>query len=86
MEGLNGAEFIAEGKGRVSNAWKAKAEPTEFPISADALLNMEADLRKIIAHLEYRHFWRARGQRAPSTRRYLTILYILHGDINVLRR
>jgi hypothetical protein len=46
-----GAEFIAEGKGLVSNAWKAKAKPTEFPISADALMHMETDLRKIIAHL-----------------------------------
>lgn len=54
-----GAKFIAEGKGLVSNAWKAKAEPTEFLISADALLHMETDLRKIIAHLGYRHLGRA---------------------------
>jgi hypothetical protein len=54
-----GAKFIAEGKGLVSNAWKAKAEPTEFPISADALLHMEKDLRKIIAHMGYRHLGRA---------------------------
>jgi hypothetical protein len=59
-----GAKFIAEGKGLVSNAWKAKAEPTEFPISADALLHMETDLRKIIAHLGYRHLGRARPKSA----------------------
>jgi hypothetical protein len=54
----HGASNIAEGKGIVSNAWKAKAEPTEFPISAEALQLMEADLRKIIAHLGYRHLGR----------------------------
>ena len=58
-----GANFIAEGRGLVSNAWKAKAEPTEFPISADALL-MERDLRKIIAHFGYRHLGRARPKSA----------------------
>ncbi len=51
----HGASEIAEGRGLVSNAWKAKAEPTEFPISADDLVHMEADLRKIVAHLNYRH-------------------------------
>jgi len=59
-----GAKFIAEGKGLVSNAWKAKAEPIEFPISADALLYMEMDLRKIIAHLGYRHLGRPRPKSA----------------------
>jgi hypothetical protein len=64
----HGAEFIAEGKGRVSDAWKAKAEPTEFPISADALLRMETDLRKIIAHLNL-HLGHPRPNSASDQRK-----------------
>lgn len=61
-----GATSIAEGKGTVSNAWKAKAEPQELPISADALLAMTDDLRKIIAHLAYRHLGQPRPKGALS--------------------
>lgn len=53
-----GTEGIAEGKGVVSDAWRAKAQPTEFPISVDVLGKMQGDLRKIIAHLGYRHLGR----------------------------
>ncbi len=53
-----GATAIAEGRGMVSNAWKARSQPTEFPISAETLGEMEADLRKVIAHLAYRHLGR----------------------------
>jgi len=53
-----GATLIAEGRGVVSNAWKAKAQPNEFLISAEALVHMESDLRKIIAHFGYRHLGR----------------------------
>jgi hypothetical protein len=53
-----GATAIAEGRGTVSNAWKAKAEPTEFPISDTALAEMADDARQIIAHLAYRHLGR----------------------------
>ena len=47
-----GATAIAEGRGTVSNAWKAKAEPKEFQISDIALAEMADDARKIIAHLD----------------------------------
>lgn len=59
-----GATSIAEGKGIVSNAWKAKTEPTIFAISAESLQHMESDLRKIIAHLGYRHLGRPRPRGA----------------------
>jgi hypothetical protein len=55
-----GASLIAEGRATVSNAWKAKAEPTEFPVSPRSLSEMRDDLRKIIAHLGYRHLGRPR--------------------------
>jgi hypothetical protein len=54
-----GATAIAEGRGTVSNAWKAKAEPKEFPISDTASAEMADDARKIIAHLD-RHLGRPR--------------------------
>lgn len=63
-----GAEFIAEGRGTVSNAWKAKAEPVEFAISATDLAAMEIDLRKVIAHLGYRHLGRAMPRSAAGRR------------------
>lgn len=50
-----GATEIAEGRGTVSNAWKTKAQPKEFPISDAALTEMTDDIRKIIAHLTYHH-------------------------------
>lgn len=53
-----GARAIAEGRGTVSDAWKAKAEPKEFPISDTALTEMADDARQIIAHLAYRHLGR----------------------------
>jgi len=53
-----GATGIAEGRAMVSNAWKAKAEPTVFPISALALSDMTEDCRKIILHLGYGHLGR----------------------------
>ena len=51
-----GAQSIAEGKGIVSNAFKAKGDPKEFPISPTALDDMTSDLRKISFHLRYRHY------------------------------
>ena len=50
-----GATAIAEGRGMVSDAWKAKAEPKEFPISDAALAEMADDARKVIAHLTFHH-------------------------------
>jgi hypothetical protein len=38
-----GATEIAEGRGMVSDAWKAKSQPTEFPISPTALEEMAED-------------------------------------------
>jgi hypothetical protein len=51
-----GAQSIAEGKGMVSNAFKAKGDPKEFPISPIALEEMTTDLRKISFHLRYVHY------------------------------
>jgi hypothetical protein len=53
-----GAESVADGNAIVSNALKAKGEPTSFPISPTRLDQMTADLRKIISHLNYRHLKR----------------------------
>lgn len=53
-----GATAIAEGRGKVSDAWKAKSEPKEFPISDTALAEMADDARHIIAHLAYHHLGR----------------------------
>jgi hypothetical protein len=50
-----GAESVAEGNAIVSNALKAKGEPTSFPISPTTLDQMTADCRKIVSHLNYRH-------------------------------
>lgn len=55
-----GAESVAEGQAIVSNALRAKGEPNVFPISPTALEEMTADLRKIAAHLEYRHLARSK--------------------------
>lgn len=51
-----GAQSIADGEGMVSNAFKAKGDPKEFPISPTALNEMTADLRKISFHLRYVHY------------------------------
>lgn len=53
-----GATSVAEGRAVVSNALKAKGEPTEFPVSPTVLDNMTADLRKIATHLNYKHLGR----------------------------
>jgi hypothetical protein len=59
-----GATSIAEGPAVVSNALKAKGEPTVFPISPALLDQMTADLRKITFHLNYRHLGRPRPKSA----------------------
>lgn len=53
-----GATSVAEGRAIVSDALKAKGQPTEFPISPTALDDMTVDLHKIIVHLGYRHLKR----------------------------
>jgi hypothetical protein len=53
-----GATSVAEGSAIVSNALKAKGEPSFFPISPDTLGAMTTDLRKIAMHLNYRHLGR----------------------------
>jgi hypothetical protein len=53
-----GAESVAEGNAFVTNALKAKGEPTSFPISPTILDQMSSDLRKISLHLNYRHLGR----------------------------
>jgi hypothetical protein len=50
-----GATGIDEGNAIVSDALKAKGEPTVFPISPEALEKMTRDLNKISIHLQYRH-------------------------------
>jgi len=62
-----GATSVAEGRAIVSNALKAKEEPREFPISPEALDDMTSDLRKIAAHLNYRHLGRP-WPKAPLNR------------------
>lgn len=59
-----GATFIAEGRGRVSNALRAKGEPQEFPISPTILKEMTDDLLKIIFRLNYEHLGRPRPRGA----------------------
>ena len=61
-----GATAIAEGRGTVSNAWKAKAVPKEFPISDTALAEMTDDARQIIAHLAYHHLGRPWPRAEPN--------------------
>jgi hypothetical protein len=51
-----GANSIAEGSGLVSNAFKAKKEPKEFPISPASLDDMTSDLLKVSFHLRYKHY------------------------------
>lgn len=57
-----GAQSVAEGNAIVSNALKAKGEPTWFPLSPDILDWMTGDLSKIAAHLNYKHL----KQRLPG--------------------
>lgn len=58
-----GANFVAEGQGKVSNALKAKGDPSSFPITPKALYLMTADLNKIAFHLNYKHLNQDRPQR-----------------------
>lgn len=53
-----GAELVAEGTAFVSDAIKAKGEPTVFPISPTALNQMSHDANKIVTHLNFRHLGR----------------------------
>jgi len=53
-----GASMVAEGKGYVSNAMRAKGQPTEFPMSPDLLDDMWHDLQRILARLYYDHLGR----------------------------
>jgi|SRR5579872_4754387 len=59
-----GATLIAEGRGRVSNALRAKGEPQEFPISPTILNEMTDDLLKIIFRLNYEHLGRPKPRGA----------------------
>lgn len=54
-------ESIAQGRAIVSDALRAKGEPTTFPISPTVLSDMTADLHKIIAHLDQSHLGRTKG-------------------------
>jgi hypothetical protein len=59
----NGAEpeSVAQGRAIVSDALRAKGEPTTFPISPEVLRDMTSDLHKIIAHLDQSHFGKTKG-------------------------
>ena len=63
-----GAASGGKGKAIVSNALKAKGEPTEFPISPDLLDLMYWDLRKITAHLYIRHLKRRPADATVASR------------------
>jgi hypothetical protein len=52
-------ESVAKGNAIVSDALRAKGEPTTFPISPTLLTQMTSDLHKIIGHLDLRHLGRA---------------------------
>jgi len=54
-------ESVAKGKAIVSDALRAKAQPTTFPISPTVLNEMISDLYKIIGHLNLRHLGRTKG-------------------------
>ena len=54
-------ESVAQGKAMVSDALRAKGEPTTFPISPTLLGEMISDLQKIIGHLDLRHLGRTKG-------------------------
>jgi len=69
-----GASGIAEGRATVSNAWKAKAEPTVFPISALALSDMTEDCRKITLRLAYGHLGRPRPKGQATLLMLVNIL------------
>jgi hypothetical protein len=56
----HGANMVAEGKGYVSNALRAKGEATEFPISPELLNAMWQDLQRILVRLYYDHLGRPR--------------------------
>jgi hypothetical protein len=48
-------EAVADGRAMVSDALKAKGEPSIFPINPTILADLTADVHKIIAHLETNH-------------------------------
>ena len=54
-------ESIAEGSAIVSDAIRAKGQPSTFPISPTYLNEMIEDLYKIIGHLNIRHLGKTRG-------------------------
>ncbi len=58
-----GAQSVAEGNAIVSDEFRAKGEPTVFPISPELLKAMTVDLRQIMTHLNYRHL----GRRPPKS-------------------
>jgi hypothetical protein len=53
-----GATTVAEGQAIVSNALKAKRDPTVYFVSPEELAKMTDDLWKIVAHLNYLHLGR----------------------------
>jgi hypothetical protein len=54
-------ESVAKGNAIVSDALKAKGEPSSFPISPTILTQMRFDLYKIIGHLNVRHLGKTPG-------------------------
>lgn len=54
-------ESVAKGSAIISDALKAKDNPTTFPISPTLLDQMTSDLHKIIAHLNLRHLGKTKG-------------------------
>lgn len=53
-------ESVAKGKAIVSDALRAKGQPSTFPISPTSLNDMISDLYKIIGHLDLRHLGRTK--------------------------
>jgi hypothetical protein len=54
-------ESVAAGKAIVSDALRAKGQPSTFPISPTTLNEMIADLYKVIGHLNLRHLGKTKG-------------------------
>ena len=54
-------ESVASGRAIISDALKAKGQPSTFPISPTILDQLTADLQKIIGHLDIRHLGRTKG-------------------------
>jgi hypothetical protein len=68
----HGANWVAEGRGTVTNAMMALTEEriTSFAISPAILDDMTADLRKIILHMLVRHAGRP-APKAPYNRQWI---------------